>query len=99
MKKTKWEVVGYANVDSGLMMLCDPCYALSDEVYQKATDELWEDVNELKNNYANPKEVVIKHIAGNAIITPTFDGDGSYEVSVRKDVDSGRVTEMRIKFI
>jgi len=98
-KKSDWKSIGFCYVDSGSMMLADPCYVLSTEGaisglhYQELT-KIMEEKGWGKDYY------VIRD--GEGIVVPSGFGDGKYEVFVKTiDTDSfgKRVAEMKIVFI
>ena len=87
----EWEMIGHCPVDSGQIMLVDPCYVLADNNTK--------DPN-LKELYNDICKVTIKEIAGEwglGCATSTGWGDGSYPVYVKKE--GGRVAEVRIVFM
>ena len=91
-----FEKVGYIGVDSGQVMLIDPCYIKNDfESEFKAKPGL---------NYAGACEVTLSSEGyGNfggvemAFATRTAHGDGVYPVYVKRDAN-GTILEMKIKF-
>ena len=87
----EWEMIGHCPVDSGQIMLVDPCYVLADNNTKDPN------LNELYNDIC---KVTIKEIAGEwglGCATSTGWGDGSYPVYVKKE--GGRVAEARIVFM
>lgn len=86
----KYEVVGHAGVDAGMMMLVDPCYVLGasstdgEDEYEYLCDEIFDSPNG------------VAEASGGVVIT-NFGGDGLYPVEVLRD-DSGQVIEVRIRF-
>jgi hypothetical protein len=96
MKKPKWEVAGHVPVDSGCIMLSDPCYAVQNIIGQrvgndrwlKFCDKLWD--LEKKNRVAGASLDL-------GYVATGFGGDGFYPVEIRKD-DRGMVKELRIRF-
>lgn len=88
MKKTKKELVGYCGVDSGQLMITDPCYALDDKTYRKVCERTLAD---------QIGEVVIKNIAGNCVAFGTNTGDGSYPVYVERHEDGKQIRRVIIE--
>jgi len=88
MSKVKKELIGYCAVDSGQLMITDPCYAIKDERYSKICDKTIKD---------QIGEVVIADIAGNAIAFQTNTGDGSYPVYVERHKDGKQIKRVIIE--
>lgn len=84
----KKELVGYCGVDSGQLMITDPCYALNDRSYEKVSQET------LKNQVA---DVVIKSKAGNCIAFSTNTGDGAYPVYIERYKDGKQIKRVIIE--
>lgn len=91
MNKSNWKRVGTIGVDSGQMMLVDPCYALNVGVdYKDLLDAYGDDFNVDTIEFCN------------GIVSSTGFGDGSYDVfikTVEEPVWGHRVAEMKIVFI
>jgi len=85
---TELEYIGVCGVDSGQLMITDPCYALDDENYQKVSERT------LKEQIG---EVVIKDIAGNCIAFSTNTGDGAYPVYVERHEDGEQIKRVIIE--
>ena len=75
--------IGNIAVDSGQIMIVDPCYVLDgksakedEDLYQKTCDIT------LKKTYG---EVTFSGKAGNGVVSQTFDGDGFYRVYAEVD--------------
>lgn len=87
--ESKWERVGEVGVDSGHLILIDPCYIIKDKPY----DEFCAIMEKAKW----PKTMAHK----GGIVTSTGFGDGSYDVFAKvtdyKEMGK-RVTEIRIVF-
>lgn len=98
-----WEKIGRIGNDAGLMMLVDPGYVLhrdGDEF--KEFGETWDDFlsgltpNQHDGHDAN---LPVATVLGNkAAVVTSGDGDGLFDVFVRRS-KSGRIAEVRIKFI
>jgi len=86
VKKMGWELVGQCGVDSGSIMLIDPCYVLSDKDYDELTK-----IRE-KSGWNPPVEFKM------GIVTPTYMGDGNYHTYIQKEKEGGRVQRILIDF-
>ena len=97
------ELVGHVSVDSGQVMIVDPCYVLDGE----HDDAPKHDPKDHKQcTYGHPCEVTISDKRygeffakgfGTAIASSSGYGDGNYPVYARKN-DEGRVVELTIYF-
>jgi hypothetical protein len=88
---SNWKLIGNCPVDSGQIMMVDPCYVLADN---NTTDE------KLNGLYKEICEMTIAERAGEfdlGCATSTGWGDGSYPVYAK--MDGGRVAEIKIKFM
>ncbi len=94
MNKFEWKVIGEAGVDSGQLMVVDPCYTIG-KVDDAAYDRMCTET--LKPEAAG--KVTLSGIRGDAIVFSSGFGDGCYPV-VAKYEDCGdwgtRITEVRI---
>jgi hypothetical protein len=84
----KKELVGHCAVDSGQLMIVDPCYALDDARYGDVCTET------LANKIGS---VVLKGIAGNCIAFGTNTGDGNYPVYVVRHEDGKQIRQIIIE--
>lgn len=105
MKKTKWELIGFCGVDSGLISIVDPCYAMAKkdreiEPLQITYNDL---LDKLDYNVAPTKqEVVFANPAGNGVVVSSGLGDGVYPVYAKTVEVEGwgkRIKEVKIVFI
>lgn len=101
-------LIGHICVDSGQMMLCDPCYI--DSSWKK--NETPSDFTDLSMystefSYLGAAEatlsdkgagILYNEYAGLGAVCSTGWGDGAYPVYVMYN-DEGRISEMRIEFI
>tara|TARA_B100000676_G_scaffold281493_1_gene306599 strand:- start:922 stop:1200 length:279 start_codon:yes stop_codon:yes gene_type:complete len=88
----EWEMIGFCPVDSGQIMLVDPCYVLADNnTKDEKLNQFYRDICEvtLSSEQAGPWEL--------GCATSTGWGDGSYPVYVKRE--GGRVAEVRIVFM
>lgn len=96
-----WEYVGTVGVDSGQLMIVDPCYvdAGTPEAprrgfsYDRWLDQLFADHNVNSEHKALPVEWDI--LPGGAVISPTAYGDGGYPVFVRRN-RAGLIVAMQV---
>ena len=72
MKKLNRKIIGLCPVDSGQIMIADPCYLhdFTEEKYQATCEAT------LKGG----GKVLLSSIAGYGVASSTFDGDGIYPV-------------------
>lgn len=98
--KNGTKVIGYFGVDSGQVIIIDPCY-LSDWKDGEAFPE-----NGKENSYSKSckitlgkdrgGEILVADIAGNGVVASTGLGDGNYPVvATYKD---GNIKELKIEF-
>ena len=106
MEKIKKQIIGYAPVDSGQLIVIDPCY-LED---WKAGEVKFKDdavVNASDNHYAatcaattgenSGGEILIMGVGGNGVAFSTGYGDGHYPVTAEYD-DNSRIIRITIDF-
>lgn len=91
-----WSLAGYCAVDSGQLMITDPCYIGNNWIDDEYSDE------PSKSNtysYSNVCSTTLRHSAGEvgnglAVVTETTYGDGRFPVYVR--FEHGRPVEVRV---
>lgn len=97
----KWEKIGEASVDSGQILITDPCYIKKD-----FENEFNDSKKDDKLNYNGCCHVTlgknkggeVRHgIAGTSVCVSSGFGDGCYEVFVKRK--NGRIAEARIVFL
>ncbi len=95
-----WKKVGYCGVDSGQIILVDPCYVMADRGAKgKAVagkDQITYDKMLETTNETNAQEVIFAGIAGNGILVRGFGGDGVYPVYAK--IENGMTKEIKIVF-
>jgi len=87
-KTEKEKQIGICGVDSGTLLLGDPCYWMSEKDYDKEV---------VDSNFDRSRQVNydLGH-AGKGVVVSTGYGDGCYPVYAK--IKDGRVKEVRIKF-
>lgn len=85
MSKSKWIKVGQVCVDTGTLLLCDPCQ--TEDAYSEGMIDM-EDTMQIRKEDRN-----------SSVAVRTGWGDGFYNVEVRMDAQTGRVAELRVKFM
>lgn len=78
----EWELIGEAPVDSGQIMVIDPCYVLDGEAYESVCKVT------LSEKGCGP-------VSDGGTVVGTAYGDGVYPVFGRRD-DQGRIVELRV---
>ena len=86
----RWEEIGAIGIDSGQMMLIDPCYTLPEDDYKLCVKET---SNKDRCGIVRGETGGLSGFA----VTKTFSGDGVYPVFVKRSSD-GKIREMKIKF-
>lgn len=110
MTNSKWQLIGHCGVDSGQIILVDPCYVLANEPVEKDPQMTYQELlNErgileatTKNPMPQSQEIIFSKPGGNGVVVDSGLGDGNYPVyaKIEKIGDWGtRVTEVKIKFI
>lgn len=90
------KLLGYAPVDSGQLIIIDPCYLSK-----------WKDgeSDDLTSHYGKACEktlkegggqILVSNVAGFGVVTGTYDGDGTYPVYAHID-HTGRPTKITIE--
>ena len=103
---SEWELVGEAGVDSGQIIVVDPCYVINDEAELLKFAES-KDFNDVDATYdellkARDKNNGLTVAFKDGIVTNTGFGDGSYKVYIKKENQGDwgeRVSELKIVFI
>ena len=97
------KLIGHIGVDSGQMMLCDPCYI--DSIWEKKSTKDFNNLSAFEGefNYLGACQSTISDKSsgilrnGVGAVCSTGWGDGSYPVYVTYEGD--RISEMRIVFM
>lgn len=95
--KTTKKIIGYTTVDSGQLIIVDPCYL--GEWKDGESDDLTSHYGKACEQTLNKNQggkVLVSNIAGMGVAVSTGWGDGNFPVTaIYKD---GRVKEVRVKF-
>jgi hypothetical protein len=94
----KWKQIGNCAVDSGMLIISDPCYVLpkiGDQIEYTYDDLLRDSFDGEKDTL--PKEVIFKDKSGNGVAVRGFGGDGNYPVYIKRDIN-GTILEIKILF-
>jgi hypothetical protein len=94
--KQEWQTIGQVCVDSGRVIIGDPCNA-DDACREWSSDTIYKlDLNECA------RKGIMAHQVANAVIATSGMGDGVYDVEARYE-DTGewgkRIAEIRIRFL
>lgn len=102
IKKQKKDIVGYVAVYSGQVIIVDPCY-----LSEWKDGEFKGDGSVPDNHYAKAcaitlsktmaGQMTIAGIAGDGVVSSTYDGDGNYPVYAERTKD-GRIKSLTIQF-
>jgi len=87
MMKEQFKARGECGVDSGMLIIIDPCYVLGTDK-KKTYDDIMKAVDNATNREVIPFE--------GGVIVHTGLGDGTYNVETIEE--GGRTREVRIKF-
>lgn len=104
----KYELVGYVGVDSGQVMICDPCYINSEWQKTKKGEDIFDKKNMGKFSYSGCCSATLSEKqygqlnyklghAGAGVASSTKDGDGSYPVYATKN-KKGEIISLTIEF-
>lgn len=98
-EKEKKELLGVIGVDSGQIIICDPCYLKKwkdNEYSRKLEDGDFFSYNAACHATKKNGGGCIGTFPGHAVVLQTGYGDGLYDVEVLKK--DGRIKEVKIKF-
>ena len=96
-KKSSWEYVGSVPVDSGTLLLSDPCYAVLNVAGKEHTDKQWSKFCDRLWELEKKSETKPGASLGLGYVATGFGGDGFYPVEIKK-TESGLIKELRIRF-
>lgn len=110
--KDGWHYVGHIDVDAGLVMVGDPCYASvdgKDDPTKRHPIHDWRKFCDLIHaGEQYPTTLSLKHALGHTgagVVVSSGEGDGSYDVYVKYYLDYNwprpqrRISEMRVVFM
>jgi hypothetical protein len=97
------KLIGHIGVDSGQMLLCDPCYI--DSMWEKKDTKDFSDLSKFEGefNYLGSAQATLSEEKAGTLglgigaVCSTGWGDGSYPVYVT--YEGNRISEMRIVFM
>lgn len=87
----KWKKVGVVGVDSGQILICDPCYLDRDGL-----PKIWSATEVYRFNEGKMQLHFDSHVPGLAMIVDTQVGDGMFDVCLKENEDG--TIEIKIKF-
>lgn len=90
------KLIGYCGVDSGQIMIVDPCYALK-KMTEEEAEAKYKACCDVTLSKEENGEVLLSGIAGFGVVTGSFGGDGNYPVYANYGKD-GLVKSLTIKF-
>jgi len=95
--KEKWELIGEVGVDSGTIMICDPCYWI-DSQEKKFTWKEWCKLTEKLGLFKDGFSSIPYDLGheGRGVVIGSFGGDGTYGVYVKRK--GLAIQEMKIVF-
>jgi hypothetical protein len=82
------EYIGQVGVDSGMLMITDPCYV------KEATTDKCEEIYKVTENELNSGQI----LNGLGFALQTGYGDGIYEVTAKRD-EKGRIIKVEINLV
>ena len=95
-----WKQVGKIPVDSGQVMITDPCY-LGDFENDNYSSDQWDSEAEIEFSYSGACRRTIKDGVGQvtflAVASSTAYGDGMYPVYAKYD-HQGRIVQLAVDF-
>lgn len=103
----KKKIIGYCAVDSGQLVIVDPCYlgAWRDGQYRGKDDKSGDGnhYNEACNTTQNEQgggEILVSGVGGTGVVFSTGWGDGNYPVTAHygEGDDEGRIMKITIDF-
>jgi hypothetical protein len=114
LEKDGWVLIGSVDVDAGIVMVGDPCYATMDEKNPHPGHPIhdWNKFCDLLHDYDHklglPTAISLKHKVGHTgagIVVSSGEGDGSYGVYAHYHLDHSwgrpirRISEIRVVFM
>src|SRR3990167_8718113 len=95
------EIVGHVAVDSGQVLLVDPCYLgewkNGEYIPDTKQDNHYAKACEITLSKEGAGSILVAGIAGHGVVSGTYDGDGSYPVFADRDSEE-RIRGLYIKF-
>lgn len=94
----KKELIGYCAVDSGQVMIVDPCYVLERDERDDHDLYSYDQIVNITNEGGGAGELYpINGSAATCVVSRTFIGDGSFPVYAKRD-RKGRIVSLTIEF-
>jgi hypothetical protein len=103
-KESEWTLIGHCGVDSGHLVLVDPCYIMPSDTRKLEDDQM--DYGQLHKSLfgkdgigPESKELVFSGIAGNGVVFSSGIGDGNYPVYAKivdDETFGRRVAEVKV---
>jgi hypothetical protein len=87
-----WETIGSIGVDSGLILLADPCHVLDPQRYMALLEQ------PVRAHGLRDTSCLTPEGGALSVVTPTAEGDGLYDIEARYDPNEGRIIELRVVF-
>jgi hypothetical protein len=98
MQAKEWEHVGVVGVDSGQILIADPCYWIGDDTSEADYKKICEALGYGATAILPYEDGFTKGRPGKGIAVHSGHGDGVYPVYVRRD-PQGAVEECKIVFL
>jgi len=106
MARDKWVKIGTVGVDAGMVWIGDPCYILhqpSEQLAQFGLGKTWDEFVENLYDGADADDCQFEQTGAKdmklGVAVRSGFGDGAYDVYAKIDHASGRIAEVKIKFI
>ena len=100
--KTKGDIVGYVAVDSGQVIIVDPCYLASwragDYNPDRKDGNHYAQACDITLTPAGAGQMTVSAIAGDGVVSRTHSGDGNYPVYADRD-SQGNIKSLTIDFL
>ena len=96
-KKNSWEVAGFVPVDSGTLLISDPCYAVRNVAGKEVTDKQWSTFCERLWSLETSGRIKPGAAMDLGYVATGFGGDGYYPIEIKKS-KNGLIKELRVRF-
>lgn len=78
-----FKLIGFAGVDSGLLCIVDPCYAMTDDRNPSDRQANYMELVDSLPSTSASQEFIFSKPGGNGVVFSTQSGDGNYPVYAR----------------